>query len=426
MHDRWLQSLVSRGLDNREILELLLQDYEKLHSGGQTTYFPPEIIRDQLALVRQGIDRRGKVRLSPDVAELARRRERNPLVAMLPEISRRLFVGTGSDRTLALIDTDGFVLDGVGSDCALRLVRSIGLRAGINWADSEPATNAVRLAVRLLRSVFLFGHLHLRLDQSAVACAVSPVFDGNGDLAGFLDLVCPAEAANVDMPRLVNEVARSLTPHVDRERRKRLDLLRREAAGYELSRYPGCLLVIDWEGWVATARRWDVGPRVRVPEGGFLLGRNELDDLGPVVLEPLWGGWLVRRPAPDETALPVRVTLDLSRPGRSRDRAGWIEVSGRRVSWRHALTLKQSEILLLVSARDGLTPAELARELYAVPPASSTVRSAWLRVREDLRSVLVNEPYRFDEKVHVSVVLPSDKADLLPASTAPGIDRLRR
>jgi hypothetical protein len=429
MDREWLHALLLRGWDLRQILERNRQAREELHRGGTPRFLPPEIIEDHRKLISEGIDPRGKVRVRPDLEELKRRRDGHPLVSQLTEIAAKLGAGEHDDRLVALIAHDGFVLGTAGSLVAKRMADRIGLKSGLNWAGKEPGTNAVRSSVHLGRSVFMVGYQHLRLDQCGVACMSAPVLGSNRQLSAFVDLVCPAGAVNVDMPRLVDEVASNLRPVVDREHRERLDRLRQEADKLDPQRFTDGALLIDWDGWIAWAHRWDVGRRVAVPEGGFTLGRNELYGLGPVVLEPIWGGWLVRWPVPGESTPHFTVILDLRLSNPSLDRAGWIRVIGPTVSWEpHKLSLKQAEILLLLarSERDGLTQAQLAQALYPVPPAASTARSACKRVRDWLRAVLVSDPYRFDERVHVTVLYPVDKADLLRDSTAPGIIRLRQ
>jgi hypothetical protein len=53
------------------------------------------------------------------------------------------------------------------------------------------------------------------------------------------------------------------------------------------------------------------------------------------------------------------------------------------------------------------------------------VRAELSRLRRYLGGLLEHRPYRFAESVQVEVVRPHDAYQLLPASSAPGIRRLR-
>jgi hypothetical protein len=170
MDAEWLQTWLSRGYDIGQLLELIRQAREELDRGAVPRIFPLEIIADHRKLEGHRINPSHPVRIPRDDAELTRRREAHPLVPLLPELLPRLGVLPGSERMLALVDRDGFVLEREGDSSAIALANSFGLVRGINWAGVVPSTNAVRSSVKLKRSVLMLGHQHYRRNQCQVAC----------------------------------------------------------------------------------------------------------------------------------------------------------------------------------------------------------------------------------------------------------------
>jgi hypothetical protein len=230
------------------------------------------------------------------------------------------------------------------------------------------------------------------------------------------------------MLRLVDRAAKDASIKIDQSYRERLRQLRQWAQEHlDLARYAGGALVIDTKGWVAHADRWEHDDRIAAPDGGFRLGLHEVEGLGWIVLEPLWGGWLVRRPGPGEDQPRVRVVLDLRISSKENDRAGWILVNGPTVSWRHVLSRGMAEILLMLTESGGRTYRELEKDLYSRMTAPSTVRSRWNRLRNTLDGLLASDnSHQFAKNViTLPVEYPPDRVDLLPGSTAPGVERFR-
>ncbi|MGY1692550.1 hypothetical protein [Geodermatophilus sp. SYSU D01105] len=91
------------------------------------------------------------------------------------------------------------------------------------------------------------------------------------------------------------------------------------------------------------------------------------------------------------------------------------------------MSLRHAEILLaLAEHRAGRSAAELAGDLFGDPARTVTVRAEVSRLRRTLGSVVLAQPYRIGEDVHLEVRTPVPAARLLPASTAPVVERLRR
>lgn len=105
----------------------------------------------------------------------------------------------------------------------------------------------------------------------------------------------------------------------------------------------------------------------------------------------------------------------------------------------HELSLRHSELVVLLLANpDGLTAATLARELYGSTGKEVTVRAELTRLRRIVGYRLSSDPYRLDSRIGTDFqqleaevtkgsvgYLPDRYPQLLPASQAPGIRRLR-
>jgi len=147
-----------------------------------------------------------------------------------------------------------------------------------------------------------------------------------------------------------------------------------------------------------------------------------LPALGSCVLEPLPGGWLVRPTGDTEETTATRVRLDLSSPRTAR-----LHVTSASGSWRHALSPRHAEVLLVLALHPaGRSAAELSGDLFGTPDRLVTVRAEMSRLRRLLGGVLLHRPYRFADWVDVEIVPPADPAQLLGCSTAPAIRRYRQ
>ncbi len=94
--------------------------------------------------------------------------------------------------------------------------------------------------------------------------------------------------------------------------------------------------------------------------------------------------------------------------------------------WRHRLSPRHAELLLiLATARDGRTAAELSADMFGTPEHTVTVRAETSRLRRIVGGLLLQRPYRFADWVDVRVRFPAAAEDILPASTAPAVRGIR-
>ncbi len=133
------------------------------------------------------------------------------------------------------------------------------------------------------------------------------------------------------------------------------------------------------------------------------------------------GGWLVR-PADDDAPALAQASLDLTVAG-----APALDMTGQFGRWRHDVSLRHAEILLIFLARDpgGRSAPELAADLYGDRSRVVTVRAELSRLRKQFAGLLAAQPYRFAGGIEVTVRYPADLSMVLPASTAPAVRAVR-
>jgi len=117
----------------------------------------------------------------------------------------------------------------------------------------------------------------------------------------------------------------------------------------------------------------------------------------------------------------AQVTLDFSDPDTPS-----LRMVGEFGSWRHDLSLRHAEILLVLAlSPQGRSAPQLAGDLYGDRSRVVTVRAEMSRLRKQFTGLLAAQPYRFAGSVGLDVRYPDDRRLLLPPSTAPAIRTAR-
>jgi len=181
------------------------------------------------------------------------------------------------------------------------------------------------------------------------------------------------------------------------------------------------MLVTDSDGWVAAAIGTEATTRIALPD------RRDSDcawlpAYGSCRIEPVPGGWLVRVLDDSVAETPATtVELDLRRPQELR-----LLITSESARWSHRLSPRHAELMLLLATRPaGMSAAQLSEELYGSPDHAVTVRAEASRLRRHLVGLLLQRPYRLADWVDVHISYPDSPAELLPASTAPAVRRIR-
>ncbi|WP_424215026.1 GAF domain-containing protein [Streptomyces sp. BI20] len=314
--------------------------------------------------------RAARARLSPECApsvewsqsELRARRAGHPLARALPVV--RELVGAFAARErhlLAVCDARGTLLWVEGDPGTLRRAEGLGFVPGARWAESTMGTNAPGTAVALGEPVQVFGAEHFSRRAHAWTCAAAPIRDPRTG-------------------RVLGAV---------------------DITGGDALAHPHSLAFVQ-----AVARAAEA-------QAGAAFGTGPEDRrAGP-------------GPGPDVlTAL-------------GRDEALWW-TGGRTVR----LGRRHSEIVVLLAHRpEGLTGEELTAALYEDERAPAvTLRAEIARLRAVVGAEAVaSRPYRLTRPTRVdfrdvarllatgatSAALAEYGGPLLPASTAPGVVRLR-
>ena len=269
------------------------------------------------------------------------------------------------DAIMAVSDAAGQLLWLCGSPAVLRQAESIGFVEGSNWDERLAGTNAPGTALVLDQSVKVIGAEHFRRSVQRWSCVATPIHDpSTQELLGVLDITGGDDVALPQTVAMVRAAARMAEAELARE------VLSRRGAE---QRHTGTLSVV-------------------------LEALGRADSL---------------------------LTIDDGR--------------GKRQTIR--LSPRHSEILLLLaSAARGLAGDELAVLLYEEDNNASTLRAELNRLRNLLGDqLLASRPYRLVAEVTadwlaveaylaagaVGAAMRAYRGPLLPASTAPGVVRLR-
>lgn len=219
---------------------------------------------------------------------------------------------------------------------------------------------------------------------------------------------------------LVDSVARLAEGEIRTLHLAEIERLRAVAAPI-LCRIGGRALAVDVHGRLAAVTGMAPVDRLPLPKS-IGPGPVWLSSLGMCRVEPLPGGWLVQVDDGGAEGASRRVVLDLSRP-----RALAVHLTGPLGSRTQRVSPRHAELLYALAVhREGRSASELARDIFGDATRTVTVRAEVSRLRRHLAEVLAHRPYRFGDGVEVEVILPEERADLLPHSRAPVVAEARR
>ena len=308
--------------------------------------------------------------------ELAAARQEHLFSAVLPLLRSRLIEpAVEAGLMVALGDARGRLLWVEGRPHLISRADDMGFAVGADWSESAMGTSAPALALTTSSSMQVVGAEHFHEAVHPWSCSAVPVLHPHtGATLGVLDVTGTAEAVSPLVLPLLEATARAVQDEL-----RALIPLR---------------------------------PAADVPPG--------------------------RRPRilPRSPALPVAVELLLTgrRTPLLRQGAGTIELSGR-----HAELLT-----LLHLSPDGISGADLAEQLHGSVAGEGTVRAEVVRLRKVLAGVpeleIASRPYRLLGPVDsdllraraaldrgdLEAALTQSTGELLPASEAPALRRLRR
>lgn len=351
--------------------------------------------------------------------ELERRRTVSGLGDLLPHLESAVAPALAAGELVVISDAEGRVLWRLGSPGVRRRADALGFTTGSAWTERNVGTNAIGTSLVTGEPVQIRGGEHFVESHISWGCAAAPIRDPwTGRTLGVLDVSGPSARAHPAELGMVGLAARLAAVELVAAHRRDLDRLRSVALPL-VSRVRGRYLVVDPHGHTALAGGFDPPARVALP-GRMEPGHLRLPNLGAAVAESVPRGWLLRLTA-DEQVSTTGLELDL------RD-VPLVRVSGPEATWSRDLSPRHAEILLalVLSGEGGRTAAQLGADVFDDSTRSVTVRAEVSRLRRMLGGLLLSQPYRLASAVTATVGMPDDPADLLPLSSAPVVEALRR
>lgn len=411
---------VAVGEDPRSYARLMSAVYDATMAGHRAPARPREVIGESWRrLISAGVDPNSRTPPVVESSGLETLRRASGLMSVLDEVSRGLesIVADGTN-ILVIADAQGRVLWRSGSPAVLGNADRLGFVEGARWAEDEVGTNAIGTALVSNRAVQVFSAEHFVRSHHSWTCAGAPIRDPRtGHVLGVVDVSGPAATVHPTTVALVDAVARLAESHLREQHDRTLNRLRMVAAPI-LARIGKPALAVDAEGWVAAVDSLPLHNRILLPEL-VAPGRLWIPTFGLCDVDVLPGGWLVRPTEDDDAPAPAQVCLDLSG-------APALDMAGQFGRWRHDISLRHAEILLILARNpQGRTAPELAADLYGDRSRVVTVRAELSRLRKQFAGLLAAQPYRFAAGIDVTVRYPTDTSMTLPASTAPAVRAVR-
>ena len=366
-----------------------------------------------------GVDPGGAPSIAPLAeADLERRRTTSGLAPRVPALTQALGSAVDAGQLVVVTDTEGRVLWQVGNAGVRRMADRLGFVGGSAWTEANVGTNAIGTALVLGEAVQIRGAEHYVESHSIWGCAAAPLVDPwTGATIGVVDVSGPSQGLHPAELGLVTLAARLSALETVAGHRETLDRLRSVAAPM-VARLTGQALVVDHAGHTALATGIQAPDRVVLPSA-MGVGEIWVPTLGSATAEALPGGWLLRLGGREAGTLAMEVDLTGSPE---------VRVTGEAGGWSQQLTPRHAELMISLgrAGAAGRSAAQLAEDLFSDPTRVVTVRAEMSRLRRGLGGTLLAQPYRIAPGVAARLVLPADRATLLPASSAPVVLGLRK
>ncbi|MDY6796053.1 MAG: sigma 54-interacting transcriptional regulator [Actinomycetota bacterium] len=103
------------------------------------------------------------------------------------------------ELVIALMDGEGFVLDVIGEGFIKELIDTVGLKPGLFWTEKTTGTTAPTIALSIGEPVQVVAEEHWCEVAKGTTCAAAPIFGGNGEIMGILDISALYEVAGAHL-----------------------------------------------------------------------------------------------------------------------------------------------------------------------------------------------------------------------------------
>jgi hypothetical protein len=338
-----------------------------------------------------------------------------------------------ADNLLVVSDADGVLLS-IKGDTRLRnrAADDMNFVEGALWSEGSAGTNAIGTAMAAAHAVQVFAAEHFTEPVQRWTCSAAPVMDpATGQMLGVIDLTGDFSAVNplslavvVATARAVEELLRGqLHERDDRLRTRYAELLGPASAGAALVTGTGRILLDPGRRWARVALRG-------IPAGGGVLALpSGIEAIAEPVAED--DVYVVRQNG--RSSPPPRPRLELRVLG---DEPPEVRVDGVVLHLRP----RHVEMLTILALHRGHLNADImCAALYGDDGHPASVRVEMSRLRRLLPGLLESERYRLAGPIasdvrRVRALLDRDAVcdaaeaypgPLLPASTAPAIERAR-
>ncbi|MFT0532313.1 sigma-54-dependent Fis family transcriptional regulator [Castellaniella hirudinis] len=118
------------------------------------------------------------------------------------------------DSIVILADPTGLILHGQGNLQFLDQAQRLALQPGVSWAEPHRGTNAIGTALHDGHAVRIHGADHFLARNRILSCHAAPVFSGQGDILGILDLSGPAHTLHNHALPLVQSMAQAISRQI--------------------------------------------------------------------------------------------------------------------------------------------------------------------------------------------------------------------
>lgn len=116
----------------------------------------------------------------------------------------------GTGIMVLLIDSEGYVLRGIGDEPIIDKAKEINLIEGVRWRERDVGTNAIGTALTIQEPMMLIGGEHFAMASQDWSCAACPIRDNDGILYGVIDVSGLEKIAHMHMLGIVVMTAYSI------------------------------------------------------------------------------------------------------------------------------------------------------------------------------------------------------------------------
>ncbi|PLR80177.1 sigma-54-dependent Fis family transcriptional regulator [Bacillus canaveralius] len=152
----------------------------------------------------------GKEKLSEHELKLLVEKKRELIQISLPLMNTLYSLVKGSGFLVILCDESGYLLKVIGDRDPLIAAEKIQFVEGANWSEEVMGTNAIGTAIKVGTPIQIFSYQHYTIATQSWTCSASPIYEGNGQLVGVLNMSGPFEKVHPHTLGMVVSTAKAI------------------------------------------------------------------------------------------------------------------------------------------------------------------------------------------------------------------------